>query len=331
MWIYVAAFLLALGFLAAAGGLFLQKKRNKRELQQISLCLGRLLEGKKPEDRNMEQDTLDSKIRHQLFQIQNRNQAYLEKVEQERDSIQKLITEIAHQLRNPLTNMESYLEFLKEDCSREERETYIRALEISEQKIHFLTESFMKMSRLENGMIQIRKEERDGILTLSQAAQAIEKQDRAKGVQLVLDLPQSLDFPHDGNWLSEAVMNLLDNSIKYSYPKGQVVLGAEKNQMFVRIWVRDWGIGIAGEEVSRLFQRFYRGKNAGKQEGFGIGLYLTREIVLLHQGFVRIKAEEKGTLAEIYLSCSIGNFFEFPIEQKALRAGAHCGGEELCR
>lgn len=96
--------------------------------------------------------------------------------------------------------------------------------------------------------------------------------------------------------------NLLDNAVKYSDSEGSIQIGAEANEMFVRIWVRDYGIGIEPEDEAKVFQRFYRGKSAAKKEGFGIGLYLTREIVLLHQGFVRLKRKKDGTLAEIYFS-----------------------------
>ena len=84
----------------------------------------------------------------------------------------------------------------------------------------------------------------------------------------------------------------------------EILLGAEQNEMFVRIWVSDHGTGIKEGDEARVFQRFYRGSNAGKTEGFGLGLYLTREIVLLHGGFVKLKREKDGTCMEIYLERS---------------------------
>lgn len=84
----------------------------------------------------------------------------------------------------------------------------------------------------------------------------------------------------------------------------EILLGAEQNEMFVRIWVSDHGTGIKEGDEARVFQRFYRGSNAGKTEGFGLGLYLTREIVLLHGGFVKLKRQKDGTCVEIYLEQS---------------------------
>ena len=82
------------------------------------------------------------------------------------------------------------------------------------------------------------------------------------------------------------------------------LLGARQNEMFVRIWVSDHGTGIEEGDEAKVFQRFYRGSNAKKTEGFGLGLYLAREIVLLHNGFVKLKRQKDGTCVEIYLERS---------------------------
>ncbi len=98
---------------------------------------------------------------------------------------------------------------------------------------------------------------------------------------------RNLRIPHDANWLSEAVFNLLDNSIKYSSSSSYVDMKAEVNEMFAEISVTDSGMGIEQGEENLIFQRFYRGKKVTSQEGFGLGLYLAREIVLQHQGFMK--------------------------------------------
>lgn len=306
MWIWIAA-VAGAAFTGGRGVLYIQKKRRKQELAEISRMLEEILKGKKPEPVSSWADTISSKIHHQLWRLWDMTLGYHKKLEADRDSIKGLITEIAHQMRTPLTNMETYLEFLKDtQSSREEQELYIEAVLAAEKKVHFLTESFIKMSRLENRIIQIQMEDMDLLQTLYQAAWQAGRKAEEKGVRIETCFPDTLVCAHDANWLGEAVMNLLDNAVKYSQKGGQMVFGAEKNEMFVRIWVRDFGEGISQGEEAEVFQRFYRGKNAAGKEGFGIGLYLTREIVLLHHGFVKIKRQEPGLLAEIYLKeCSL--------------------------
>lgn len=330
-------------------------KYRERELSEISFMLECILDGRELPERRADQETLLSKISHQLSRLQSMTKGYHARLEQDRDSIKNLITEIAHQMRTPLANIETYLDFLQdEDLSREEQKSYLKAVMLSEKKIHFLAESFIKMSRLEHRIIQIRPLDTDLLLTLSEAVSQAEEKARRRGLQICTQFPETLFHPHDADWLGEAVFNLLDNAVKYSLPGSggeilpdaqrserentlpgtgqmegteilpdaerderentlpstgqmegtEILLGAEQNEMFVRIWVSDHGTGIEEGDEARVFQRFYRGSNAGKTEGFGLGLYLTREIVLLHGGFVKLKREKDGTCVEIYLERS---------------------------
>lgn len=158
------------------------------------------------------------------------------------------------------------------------------------------------MSRLENRIIQIQRKDSDLRSTLCVAADQIQRQTEEKGIVLCTDFPEKLLYFHDANWMDEAVGNLLDNAVKYSRTGGRVEFGASSNEMFVHIWVRDYGEGMEKGEESLVFQRFYRGKNAAGKEGFGIGLTIAREIILQHHGFMKIKREETGTRADIYLN-----------------------------
>lgn len=332
IWCLITA---ALVFLSTGAVWYRQEKYRERELAEISSMLEWALDGRDYPKIGSYQETLSSKIRHQLYRLQGMTKGYHVRLEQDRDSIKNLITEIAHQMRTPLANIETYLDFLRDPgLSGQERENYLEAAVLSEKKIHFLAESFIKMSRLEHRIIQIRPIDTDLLLTLREAAGQVQRKAQERGLRICTQFPEELLHPHDVDWLGEAVFNLLDNAVKYSPPgtepdgkaellpgaeqngsdqllpgtepdeKSEILLGAEQNEMFVRIWVRDHGTGIEEGDEAKVFQRFYRGCNAEKTEGFGLGLYLAREIVLLHGGFVKLKRLRDGTCAEIYLERS---------------------------
>ena len=246
--------------------------QKRKEMEIISRALEDLINGKTLEIALPNQDTLPAKVQHQLVRLSDIIRGTQEKAWKERNQIKELIAETAHQLRNPLANMESYLELLQEEeISREEKELYLEALCASESRIRFLTEGFIKMSRLENHIVQIKQEQ------------------------------EELCVSHDAKWLGEAVYNLLDNSVKYSPNGSKIEIKISKNEMFAQIAVRDFGVGIEHEELNLIFQRFYRGKRAENQPGFGLGLYLAREIVLQHGGFMKAKEKEKGLEISIFL------------------------------
>ena len=114
-------------------------------------------------------------------------------------------------------------------------------------------------------------------------------------------MPEQAICIHDSNWLGEAVFNVLDNAVKYSESGGTVEVSLRQNEMYLKLQVRDYGIGIDAGEENQIFRRFYRGRRVTGQDGFGIGLYLAREIINLHGGFMISKRMNPGLLIEMNL------------------------------
>ena len=148
-------------------------------MENISLALEKILNGEVLEPPVEYTDTLPSKITHQLFRLDEMLRAREKLAALEHSQIKELIAEIAHQMRMPLANLESYTELLSGALESDAQRHYLEAVCKSEQQLKFLTESFIKTARLENRIIQIKKESvslRDtilkSILTASRAAEA---------------------------------------------------------------------------------------------------------------------------------------------------------------
>ena len=276
--------------------------QNRKEMETLSEALEKLINGEAPETERISQDTLPSKVRSQILRLGEIMKAKEQALGKEKEEIRGMIADTAHQLRTPLANMESYLELLETmDWEEKERENYLLALRESEEKIRFLTEGLIKMARLESRIIQIRKEARDLQETLLESILQVKKAAEEKHIEISLEMKEGEQAPHDRQWLGEAVYNLLDNSVKYSEEYGQILMTVVRNEMFTEIRVRDWGRGIEEGEENLVFGRFYRGKNVSGEKGFGLGLYLAREIVHQHGGFLRLKRQEPGLSVSIYL------------------------------
>lgn len=276
--------------------------QNRKEMEALSEALESLINGEGPKREGISEDTLPSKIRSQILRLgeimKGKDQALIK----EREEIRGLIADTAHQLRTPLANMESYLELLRTtDREEKEWEKYLQALTESEEKIRFLTEGLIKMARLENRIIQIKKEEENLQETILGSILQVRKEAEEKHVELHLEMEKEEKTLHDRQWLGEAVYNLLDNSVKYSPEYGQILIKVQKNEMFTEICVRDWGRGIQEGEENLVFGRFYRGKETSGEKGFGLGLYLAREILHQHGGFLKLKRQEPGLSVSIYL------------------------------
>lgn len=218
--------------------------------------------------------------------------------------IQKLISEIAHQLRTPLANIKNHTELLQEslDETQEVLNTeYMKDLRTSEEQLCFLVESFIKTARLEQGIIQVHMQKENLVETILNALGQIQKKAEDKGIFFQVELPEKIICEHDKNWMCEAFYNVFDNAVKYSKSNSTIDITMKQTEMFYKIQIRDYGIGIKDGEENKIFQRFYRGEQTRGQEGCGIGLYLSREIVLLQKGMIKAKQMNPGMLIEVNL------------------------------
>ena len=286
-----------------------QGKCRQKELELLAECMEKILREEKIHEAKAGEETLYARLESRLVRIQEMLNGRTEAAEKSKDEIQKLISEIAHQMRTPLANIRTYQELLEEEWSKngaktdENVDNYLSAMRSGEQQLEFLTEGFVKMSRLEQNMIQIRKEETDLLKTVRNSLGRIQKRAEEKQIAFRIEMPQEVKCPHDANWIGEAIDNVLDNAVKYSRPGGIIEMKIQKNEMHAKITVKDNGLGIENGEEHKIFQRFYRGKYVTTQKGYGIGLYLARKIVSLHGGFMIAKNRypEKGLMIEINL------------------------------
>lgn len=283
--------------------LYIMRKKYETDLENISENLERLLQKKEVVIADRE-DTLYSKINMQIQRIGDINIANTRQSEKERDELKQLLAEISHQLRTPLANMEVYLELLQalNETSAEQKE-YLDAVAQAEEKIAFLVEKFIVTARMEQKMIQIHKADADIKETVSEAIFQVRKKAEQKHIDIAIQEQEKMNYKvfHDRNWICECIYNLLDNSIKYSPEGSRILVYLKNNEMFTEIAVDDEGMGIMDGEENKIFQLFYRGARALEQPGYGIGLYLTREIVRKHDGFMQVKRKKKGIRMSIFL------------------------------
>ena len=185
--------------------------------------------------------------------------------------------------------------------SDEERSEYIATLQMSLEKLTFLTNSLIKMSRLESGIIRLKPEQNSLNDIVMQAVKTVYAKARDKNITITFDCGQTFEALLDFNWTAEAVTNVLDNAVKYTPSGGVVDLKITEYPSYLRLDVSDNGIGIPEEEQAKIFGRFYRGKQSAGVDGVGIGLYLTRDIVNKQNGYIKVASDEKGTTFSLFL------------------------------
>lgn len=216
-----------------------------------------------------------------------------------------VLSELAEQLKISAQELQMYSEFLQEpDLLEDEREEYI---EIMEKVIHNFTvsaESMIKMTRLETGIIRLQPKLTDFKETVIDAIMKMHYQAKQRYIEIVWEEPaREINAIHDPHWTVEAIGDVLDNAIKYSPQGSKIIVSLSKYKQFARLDICDQGRGIPEEEQVKIFQMFYRGSNIETEKGTGIGLYLSRKVIMDQGGAVKVKSSINGSKFSIFLPC----------------------------
>ncbi len=218
---------------------------------------------------------------------------------QAKNEFAKNLSNIAHQIKTPITAMSLSLQMMKqEDGSgtllqrKENSEREISQMQKQLQRLVRLEESLLLLSRLDAGMLHLKKEKTDVFTLLVLAADNL--QELLTAADVTVDIPENgeMAVTVDLDWTMEAIINLMKNCMEHN--KGGVITSTYgQNPLYTEIVIRDEGEGFAKEDMAHLFERFYRGKNAG-EGGIGIGLALAKEIIERQNGTIRAKNLPEG-------------------------------------
>ena len=225
------------------------------------------------------------------------------RVDEERQELQTLVSDISHQVKTPVSNLKMAADTLLEKPMAEaERTDFIRGIRTQTDKLDFLFQALVKTSRLETGVIQLDKKPSRLFDTVAQAMSGIVYAAEKKQIAVSVNCPEDLTLSHDSKWTSEALFNLLDNAVKYTPVGGKIAVSVVLWEMYVEIKVTDTGKGISESNQAAIFRRFYREEEVHEQQGVGIGLYLAREIVTRQGGYIKVVSEPgKGSEFSIML------------------------------
>lgn len=289
----------------AVVGLWAWYQRRQVSLFADDLCetLDALLFGRQPENYQPYEDSLTAKVQGKLMQYFDIMSEGKRQSQQDKQVIQSLVSDISHQVKTPIANIKMFTNILQQhQLPPEKQAEFLRTMEGQIDKLDFLMQSLIKMSRLETGTFVLHPQEGRLADTIALAMSAVWAKAEAKEISLSADCDSSICVQHDPKWTAEALGNILDNAIKYTPPGGSVTVSVRPWQFYTRVDIADTGIGIAEEHYNDIFQRFYRDPQVASQEGVGLGLYLANGIITRQKGYISVKSKVgKGTTFSVYL------------------------------
>ena len=247
---------------AAINGSFSEKTFDESRLSALESRLGRYLAASALSERN---------------------------VREQKDQISALISDISHQTKTPVANLQLYAQLLSEQPLTPQGKDCAAAISAQAEKLQALIEALVKTSRLETGILALHPQPGEIFPVVKRSAAQYAPKAAERGITLTVGQAEG-SAVFDPKWTEEAVCNLLDNAVKYTPSGGAVTVEVKNYELFSAIRVTDTGPGISEEEQAKIFGRFYRAPGAWQAEGVGIGLYLTRQIAEKQGGYVKVES-----------------------------------------
>jgi signal transduction histidine kinase len=235
-------------------------------------------------------------LARQFNRMAQRLEASFSELAAERDTLRRFIADASHELRTPITALRNFNELMQGAAAedREARQEFLAESEKQLERLAWITDNLLNLSRIEGGLVRLDIAEHDARELIRAAVSAFRPEAEERGITLALSLPETeTPIRCDRHRIELALSNLLDNALKFTPSGGQLDLGAERGDRAVRMWVEDSGPGIAPEDLPHVFDRFYRGrgKHEGAAEGSGLGLAIVRGIAEAHGGRVSAASE----------------------------------------
>ena len=287
--------------------LYIRWRQEKALMNRLKHMLEQAIAGSFTEGR-LEENTA-SDLESELWRFINDCKISTDKQQEQKQRIQELISDISHQTVTSIANIKIYAELLEEaKNSRQEQEwnedtdTELQAIRFQVDKLDFLIESLVKVSRLETGVITLNPRR----CCIQEVLDALKEQFVNKagqqGVILQIDMSEEM-AEFDIKWTVEAIGNIVDNAIKYTPSGGRVSIHVMPYTLFLRVDICDTGIGIREADIAQIFTRFYRASEVRRQPGVGIGLYLARQIISMQKGYIKVASEPgQGSVFSVFLN-----------------------------
>ena len=276
---------------------FYERNQLKKSFRAIEKMLDSAIDGDFSVDSY--EETRLSRLESKLWEYLSSSSLSAQNVNKEKDKLKELISDISHQTKTPIANLVLYGELLEASELNEEQKSNVTAVQTQTEKLRFLIDSLVKLSRLENGIISLEKKPAPVYEILQNVYDQLKERTAAKGLEFTLEKTDAI-ANIDSKWTQEALFNIADNAVKYT-DKGSVTISTLEFDMFVRVDVSDTGPEISEEEETKIFGRFYRSPAVKEKEGVGIGLYLAREIISGQGGYIKVKSDKTVTTFSVFL------------------------------
>lgn len=287
--IKTGAAILLTGLVLMAVFIFYTRKRYKKIVDLNDYLVRVLAENDNDEILDQEEGEL-SILKTNIYKTTSTLKFQKELLSDDKKNLAAAIADISHQLKTPLTSMMVMNDLLVDEQDENKRTEFLQTQSSQLNRMNWLIQTLLKLSKLDAGTIVLKKEDVSSIEIIEEAVKPFGIQFDLRNIKFKSDI-SDLIIRCDKNWTVEAIQNIIKNCIEHMDDGGELSVTMVDTNIFTQLTIRDTGCGIAAEDIPHIFERFYKGKNAGK-DSVGIGLALSKSIIEGEQGEINVESTE---------------------------------------
>ncbi len=277
--------------------IFLNYNKDKdNDIKNITKCIEEI--NKKNYELNIDSMSEDelSILKNEIYKTTVMLKEAADNSNMDKINLKKSLEDISHQLKTPLTSILVMLDNLIDDpdMDKEIREDFIRDIKRNITNINFLVQSILKLSKFDANTIKFIKEKKLLKDIINEAIKNVSTLCDLKNIELNIKGDNNAKITCDFMWQVEAITNIIKNCVEHSSINSKIDIFYEQNNAYSVITIKDYGDGIDENDISHIFERFYKGKNSSL-DSIGIGLALSKTIIENDNGVVGVESDETGT------------------------------------
>ena len=268
--------------------------KRYRDIGKLNDYLVRVLEDNEDNELLDQEEGELSILKTNIYKTTSTLKYQKELISDDKKNLAAAIADISHQLKTPLTSMMVMNDLLVDEQDESKRCEFLQTQSSQLNRMNWLIQTLLKLSKLDAGTIVLKKEDVSSIELIEEAVKPFGIQFEIRNIRFKSDV-SDITVRCDKNWTVEAIQNIIKNCIEHMDDGGELAVSTVDTNIFTQVTIKDSGCGIAAEDIPHIFERFYKGKNAGK-DSVGIGLALSKSIIEGERGEITVESlEGEGT------------------------------------
>lgn len=265
-------------------------KERKRKIDNLITYIDNIQSKKYLLDvEDNSEDELNS-LKNELYKLTVMLKEKADDFKAQREDMYRLLSDISHQLKTPLTSIQILLDNLNESKNMDEKTRKKFIIEITKkiESMNWLIIALLKLSKLDANAVEFKKEKIDVSNMIENVVENLSIMAEIRDIQVMFD-SKDIYIQADYNWYKEAISNILKNAIEHA--RHNVTIKASENKVYTQIEIKDDGMGINKKDMKHIFDRFYKSQNSD-ENSIGIGLSLSKSIIEAQNGHIYVDSKD---------------------------------------